>query len=434
MSSWKVWTARSLVVLVAAMVIPLCGSAAAGVQVQPPCEGCCSSDCMCYPNVTYWGYFHREWRSRWPGEKRPDIDDPTSIGRKVIATPPGATPVPLPKEEYAEPGTGGLQFQEGPSTGPIAPESPFQLEPEPGGLNLPGGPSLPDEPPPAQLPLEGAPATPPAPTSSTPETWNPPFGPAAPGVAPERSYAFGPVGQEPPMPAAPLAATDLVAMPGRGAATPPTSFQENVETFGPAAPFPSSQAVPRTPISPLPPTAEEQPVPRPALGEADVAPAPAGRDADRSPEEPWAPAPGWKTRRNAEGFPAERRVGYEAPVSDGPSAQAPIGLDGYCPVQLVSNEQWIEGSRQLAVRHEGRTYLISGPAEHRLFRAHPERYAPVLGGCDVVLAADGAGRVAGRTDACVVYEGRLYMFSDQSTLARFRDDPRRFALGPRTGM
>ena len=71
--------------------------------------------------------------------------------------------------------------------------------------------------------------------------------------------------------------------------------------------------------------------------------------------------------------------------------------------------------------------MTSGPEQQKRFQANPDRYAPVLSGNDPVLAMDENRQVAGRTDFCVVYDGRLYTFADASTLARFRQNPTRYA-------
>ena len=109
-----------------------------------------------------------------------------------------------------------------------------------------------------------------------------------------------------------------------------------------------------------------------------------------------------------------------------PVEVVPVGLDGYCPVELVRHEEWIDGKPQFAVEHEGRTYLMSGPQQQRLFRANPERYSPVLAGRDLVLAVNSGDLVPGRTEMCAIYDGRLFMFSSKATLDAFNESPELF--------
>ncbi|NUQ65457.1 MAG: hypothetical protein HUU20_23560, partial [Pirellulales bacterium] len=109
------------------------------------------------------------------------------------------------------------------------------------------------------------------------------------------------------------------------------------------------------------------------------------------------------------------------------SVELAVQLDGYCPVELVENEKWTSGKREWSVVHRGRLYLVSGPEQQKRFLANPDRYAPVLAGMDPVLFLDETREVPGKTDFCLVYDGRLYAFSSRASLAEFRQNPRLYA-------
>jgi len=109
-----------------------------------------------------------------------------------------------------------------------------------------------------------------------------------------------------------------------------------------------------------------------------------------------------------------------------PPGCPPLGLEGFCPVQLVERELWVPGDPRWGLIHEGRTYLFSGPAERARFDAAPDRYAPVLSGCDVVLAAEQQWMVPGRIEHGAWYNGRIYLFSTEETLRRFDQNPPRY--------
>ncbi len=111
-----------------------------------------------------------------------------------------------------------------------------------------------------------------------------------------------------------------------------------------------------------------------------------------------------------------------------PPGCPPAGLYGYCPVTLVESKQWAQGDKAYGAVHRGRTYLFLGPAEKEKFLANPDRYSPVLGGNDPVLALDNQIVVAGRRETGVFGpDGRIYMFADESSLARFNQNPKRYA-------
>ncbi|MBX3412159.1 MAG: thioredoxin family protein [Pirellulales bacterium] len=102
-----------------------------------------------------------------------------------------------------------------------------------------------------------------------------------------------------------------------------------------------------------------------------------------------------------------------------PPGSPPLGLDGYCPVQLIENWTWVVGDRQWGAIHEGRTYLFAGPRERQLFLENPHKYAPVEAGDDAVVLREQGVRVPGRRECGGVYDGRLYLFSNEQSYAKF---------------
>ena len=134
------------------------------------------------------------------------------------------------------------------------------------------------------------------------------------------------------------------------------------------------------------------------------------------------PTPATRSGHRAE--PGQQPAGH---IDDGPQSDSPpVALDGFCPVELVSAEQWTPGDPRFTAVHGGRTYLLAGTAQRQRFLADPQRYTPRYSGHDPVVVVDGRRHVGGDTDYCVIYEGRLYMFSSSVTLERFRKHPERY--------
>jgi YHS domain-containing protein len=362
------WLAPSAVVL----LLQLFNSAVqAGVCVHPPCRDGCI---CCIPNQRYFGHFPKLWRA-WPDEPRPDKTFPEALGRELIPTPPEGELVPLPREVPVAPRVPGapegilppsadIPIDPGLPTGPGGLGSPFQLEPGRG----PGGEPL----------LPGI--------EVDPDTLDPSRKPL------EERIEGAP--QNPPGPA------------------------PNANEGG------SSLE-----LAPLPAVARSAPVPTDRCEAASglAAPTPSRAPVEQvvceTPVEPQAQLRAWQSRREHAAAPLP-----DTPADTEGSGKLPrVGLDGYCPVELVTHELWEPGDPRWSVVHQGRTYLLSGLNPYRLFRGNPERYAPVHAGADPVLALDENCRVPGRTDACVTYKGRLYMFSSQASLARFQEDPKRYA-------
>ena len=120
------------------------------------------------------------------------------------------------------------------------------------------------------------------------------------------------------------------------------------------------------------------------------------------------------------------RTGKTPPVAPSDANHPPVGLDGFCPVQLTDFGRWVPGNPQWGMIHEGRTYLFAGPAERAKFAANPDRYAPVLSGYDVVLAAERGVLVPGKREFGGWYRGRVYLFANEQTLHQFDQDPNRY--------
>lgn len=100
-----------------------------------------------------------------------------------------------------------------------------------------------------------------------------------------------------------------------------------------------------------------------------------------------------------------------------------LGLEGYCPVSVVTQESWIPGDPAITCEHGGRTYRFAGEAEKRAFEANPDWYAPAFSGDDAVLASRQGLVVAGKRAYSAAYKSRLYLFSSPDTRNAFVASP-----------
>ncbi len=193
--------------------------------------------------------------------------------------------------------------------------------------------------------------------------------------------------------------------------------------------------------SPQPPT-EQRPWENPMV--VGVAPPPAVAPPVAPPMPPPAAPPtmapgGMAQGGDWPGQPREPTVGAprQPDPQPGPAGNPPLGLDGCCPVQLCDDmnngqigptqRKWTLGNRQWGVIHRGRTYLFSSPENAGRFQAQPDRYAPILSGNDVVMAVDEHRSVEGRRDYGAFFGNQIYLFANESSLARFEQAPNRYA-------
>ncbi len=118
--------------------------------------------------------------------------------------------------------------------------------------------------------------------------------------------------------------------------------------------------------------------------------------------------------------------GSTQPAGQDMDFDPPLGLEGYCPVELTEKRRWVLGNRQWGAIHRGRTYLFAGPEEQRRFLEEPDQYAPVSSGDDVVLSLEHGRSVPGRREHGVFFRGRVYLFADEATLEQFAESPGRY--------
>jgi len=285
-----------------------------------------------------------------------------------------------------------------------------------------------------------------------------------------RRSAFLQPDESPAQGLAPPASSSWAAAPASAAASQPSELPPAAAAFpqagAPSTSVPGASAVPRT--SPWNPTPTAPAVA--GLGRPAISPWPGSSPAQmaRRLENPWA-ARSPQTRDSASSTTgATQAAAYQPPTlaasvpthpphppapgtsawASGPQASPPnlvpasqappVALDGFCPVTLVEvvaldptdRRAWKKGDPRFGAIHEGRTYLFASAEQQQKFLARPEAYAPVLGGYDPVQLVDHGVWVEGkRAYGLITPEQKIYLFSDENSLARFHQFPERYT-GP----
>ncbi|MBI2827097.1 MAG: thioredoxin family protein [Planctomycetia bacterium] len=187
-----------------------------------------------------------------------------------------------------------------------------------------------------------------------------------------------------------------------------------------AAPY--SQAVPQpatqSAAAPAPTTiAAASPIENPATSAPQVAAPIIPPIVAQPPVQPRAPAaPAPASAKSTPGYPQV------------PPGNAPLGLDGYCPVTLCERQAWSLGDVRFGMQHRGRTYLFAGPEELERFRQNPDLYSPVMSGNDPVMALDHGQQVVGSRMYGLMCGGHVYLFSSEETLQKFMQNRSRYAV------
>jgi len=110
-----------------------------------------------------------------------------------------------------------------------------------------------------------------------------------------------------------------------------------------------------------------------------------------------------------------------------PPQEPPLALDGFCPVTLQEGDNWRRGDTQWGAIHRGRTYLFASQKHQQRFMADPDRFSPVLSGYDPVRYIDGGEAAPGSREHGIWFGGKIFLFSNEPTLERFRRSPEYYA-------
>ena len=103
------------------------------------------------------------------------------------------------------------------------------------------------------------------------------------------------------------------------------------------------------------------------------------------------------------------------------------GLKGFCPVMLRDERDLKNALPEHHSTFKGRTYYFGSADAKAAFDEHPQQYAPISGGQDVVLLKEKVTK-EGSLDHAVWFKDRLYLFTSQKTLEQFVATPKEFAI------
>lgn len=113
-------------------------------------------------------------------------------------------------------------------------------------------------------------------------------------------------------------------------------------------------------------------------------------------------------------------------VAEFSKPSSPLGLEGYCPVTLLSHWRWQHGEMRFATVYDNRTYFFASAREQAAFLESPQKFVPLFSGCDPYLAATSHRWVNGRRKHGIVYKGRIVLFATEESHDSFNRDPKRF--------
>jgi YHS domain-containing protein len=242
----------------------------------------------------------------------------------------------------------------------------------------------------------------------------------------------------PAAPAAPAQAADLIPLPAPS--VEPDSLNLPVETEAPLIPespveeqeFGSLKEAEASPAEAAPPKLTDD-FPDP-FGDAAQPPA-ATEDEETNPylgkslDESETPA----ALSDSIETPA-----VEVPLDDSTAAKMRRviqrtdmkGLKGFCPVTLRDQRELADAKQEFSGTYRGQKFSFASKVALAKFEEDPARYAPAAYGADVVVLTDDQDVIEGTLDYAAWYKGRLYLFGSEKTHDVFVADPDRYATPP----
>lgn len=114
-------------------------------------------------------------------------------------------------------------------------------------------------------------------------------------------------------------------------------------------------------------------------------------------------------------------------ITDSQEAQQPIvGLEGFCPVRLIEDREWISGNEDLSETHDGIVYYLSSEEARQEFRSNPRKFAPKNLGCDPVVLYQNQKAVTGKIKFGAFFDDQLYLFNSFDNRKAFKDNPLKY--------
>ncbi len=104
-----------------------------------------------------------------------------------------------------------------------------------------------------------------------------------------------------------------------------------------------------------------------------------------------------------------------------------VGLEGFCPVELIRDRKWTSGKKEISETYRGVTYYFSSQAMLKEFRRNPRKYTPQNLGCDSVVLYAEQRAVTGKIKYGAFFDNELFLFETQTNRREFKDNPLKYA-------
>lgn len=185
----------------------------------------------------------------------------------------------------------------------------------------------------------------------------------------------------------------------------------------------SSRSVPQQSYSPQP--VYQQPVPQGSSSRAPVVQETAQGSTSKPPMQG---STGKTATQGSDSKPMMQGSDSKPPMqgSTTRAASTPVGLDGYCPICIIENKEWVKGNPNIQASYDGKTYYFPAEEQRQMFLANPAKYTPALGGDCSVCLVNMHKRMPGSVYHSALNNGRLYLFPSEKQKQMFVADPAKY--------
>jgi len=103
-----------------------------------------------------------------------------------------------------------------------------------------------------------------------------------------------------------------------------------------------------------------------------------------------------------------------------------LGLEGFCPVELIKNRKWIAGQGQLTAEDRGIVYRFSSATAQAEFKRDPRKFTPQNLGCDPVTLYVDQQAISGQIKFGAFFDNQLFLFETPENRTTFKDNPLKY--------
>lgn len=107
-------------------------------------------------------------------------------------------------------------------------------------------------------------------------------------------------------------------------------------------------------------------------------------------------------------------------------SQKILGLEGFCPVKLIRDREWVSGEADVTETYRDIVYHFSSQEAAKEFRQDPRRFSPQNLGCDPIVLFENQQAVVGDIKFGAFFDSQLFLFDTEENRREFKQNPLRY--------